>query len=155
MASVDWQCKYLMYYIFPVLKPLPCWKQSRCLGWVCKLPGGQKLSFKLSPLSVGFPQRKPLNLIDKLQFMNSPRGAIYKPPCVQLKKQPFFCYTSSFCTVKFGWRTYYPDLTPVGKYSEINSKNIILCNCNAIFHKNNSQPVVQCNYLNHKQIRVM
>ena len=28
-----------------------------------KLPGGQKFSFKLSPLSVGFPQRRPLNTV--------------------------------------------------------------------------------------------
>ena len=48
---------------FPVLKPLACGRQSRCLGWTYKLPGGQKFSIKLSALSVGFPQRRPLNLI--------------------------------------------------------------------------------------------
>ena len=30
-----------------------------------------------------------------------PQGAIYKPPCATYK-QPFLCYTSSFCTVKNG-----------------------------------------------------
>ena len=28
---------------FPVLKPLACGRQSRCLGWTYKLPGGQRL----------------------------------------------------------------------------------------------------------------
>ena len=30
---VSWQCKYLMYCIFSVLKPLACGRQSRCPGW--------------------------------------------------------------------------------------------------------------------------
>ena len=60
------QCKYLIYCIFPVLKPLACSRQSRCRGWTYKLLGGQKFSIKLSALSVGFPQRRPLN------FINSP-----------------------------------------------------------------------------------
>ena len=67
-----WQCKYLMYCIFPVLKPLACGRQPRCLGWTYKLPGGQKFSIKLSCLSVGFPQRRALNLIKRPQLINSP-----------------------------------------------------------------------------------
>ena len=57
---------------FPLLKPLACGRQSRCLGWTYKLPGGQKFSIKLSALSVGFPQRSPLNLIKRPEFINSP-----------------------------------------------------------------------------------
>ena len=49
----------------PVLKLLACGRQSRCLDWTYKLSGGQKFSIKLSPLSVGFPQRRPLNFIKK------------------------------------------------------------------------------------------
>ena len=60
--KVNWQCKCVMFF-FPVLKPLTCCRQSRCLGWTYKVPGGQKFSIKLSPLSVGFPQRRPLNLV--------------------------------------------------------------------------------------------
>ena len=52
---------------FPVLKPLTCGRQSRCLGWTYKLPAGQKFSFKLSPSFW-----RPLNLIDRPQFINSP-----------------------------------------------------------------------------------
>ena len=59
---------------FPILKPLACGRQSRCLDWTYKLPGGQKLSIQLSALSVGFPQRRPLNLIKRPQFINSPGG---------------------------------------------------------------------------------
>ena len=43
----------LMCCIFPILKPLTCGRQSGCLGWIYRLPGGQKFSFKLSSLSVG------------------------------------------------------------------------------------------------------
>ena len=50
---------------FPVLKPLACRIQSRCLGWTYKLPGAQKFSIELSPLSVGFPQRRPLMEAEK------------------------------------------------------------------------------------------
>ena len=57
---------------FPVLKPLACGRQSRCLDWTYKLPGGQKFSIKISALSVGFPHRRPLNLIKRPQFINSP-----------------------------------------------------------------------------------
>ena len=74
----------------PVLKPLACGRQSRCLGWTYKLPGGYKFSIKLSPLSVGFPQRRPLNLIKKNPIYKLPRGSIYKLPCVQLINSPFF-----------------------------------------------------------------
>ena len=46
---------------FPVLKPFARGRQSRCRDWTYKLPRGQKFSIKLSPLSIGFPQRRPLN----------------------------------------------------------------------------------------------
>ena len=39
----------LMCCMFPVLKPLTCGSKSRCLGWIYKLPGGQKFSFKTFP----------------------------------------------------------------------------------------------------------
>ena len=57
---------------FPLLKPLACGRQSQCLGWTYELLRGQKFSIKLSPLSVGFPQRRPLNLIKRPRFINSP-----------------------------------------------------------------------------------
>ena len=65
---------------------------------VYKLPGGQKFSIKLSLLSVGFPQRRPLNLIKRPRFINSllPRGAIYKPPRAQLINNPFFAIYQVF-----------------------------------------------------------
>ena len=48
--------KCLMCYIsFSVLKSFTCGRQSRCPGWTYELLGGQKFSFKLSSLSVGFP----------------------------------------------------------------------------------------------------
>ena len=59
----------------------PAWgRQSRCLGGTYELPGGQKFSIKLSPLSTGFPQWIPLNWIKKTSIYKLPRGAIYKPP---------------------------------------------------------------------------
>ena len=60
----------IVFYL--VLKPLTCGRQSWCLGWTYKLPGGQKFSIKLPPLSVGFPQRRPSNLIKRPRFINSP-----------------------------------------------------------------------------------
>ena len=57
---------------FPVLKPLACGRRWRCLGWTYKLPGGQKFRIKLSPFSVGFPQRRPLNLIKRPRLISSP-----------------------------------------------------------------------------------
>ena len=69
---------------FPVLKPLACGRQSRCLDWTYKLPGGQKFSIKLSPRSVGFPQRRPLNLIKRPQFTNSPGGRFINSPACSL-----------------------------------------------------------------------
>ena len=77
------QCKYLMYCIFscPELPSLGGDK-PRCLGWIYKLPGRQKFCIKLSPLFVGFPQRKPLDLIKRRQFINSPGVRfINHPPC--------------------------------------------------------------------------
>ena len=94
---------------FPVLKPLACGIQSRCLNWVYKLPGGQKFSIKLSPLSVGFPERRPLNLIERPQFINSPRVR-FIPPCLQLINKPCFCYTSSFCTVNSSFASFFRKL---------------------------------------------
>ena len=82
---------------FPDLKPLACGRQSRCLGWTYELPGGQKFSIILSPLSVGFPLRRPLNLIERPRFTNSPGVRFISHPAAY--KQPLFCYTSSFCTV--------------------------------------------------------
>ena len=100
-----WQCKYLMYCIFPVRKPLACGRQSRCLGWTYKLPRGQKFSIKLSALSVGFPQRRPLKFNKKTRVYKLPRGAIYKPPCVQLINTPFFAIHQVFALLIFGaWK---------------------------------------------------
>ena len=95
-----WQCKYLMYCIFSILKPLTCGRQSRCPGWAYKLPGGQKFSFKLSRPSVGLPQRTPSNLIKRPRFINSPGVRFIKTILCAAHKQPFLCYASSFCTVK-------------------------------------------------------
>ena len=63
---------------FSVLKPLACGRQSQCLGWTYKLPGRQKFSIKLSPLSVRFPQRRPLNLIKRPQIIRSRRSTVGK-----------------------------------------------------------------------------
>ena len=73
----------MIYCIFSVLKPLTCSRQSRCPGWIYKLPGGKKFSLKVSPLSVGFPQRRPLNK-KKTGVYKLPQCAIYKPPCATL-----------------------------------------------------------------------
>ena len=54
--------KYLMYCIFPVLKPLAYGRQSRRQGWTYKLPGGQKFSIKLSPLSLQDFHREHLEI---------------------------------------------------------------------------------------------
>ena len=92
-----------MYCIFPVLKSLACGRQSRCLGWTYKLPGGEEFSIELSPLSVGFPQRRPLNLIKRpTPIYKLPRGAIYKPPCVQLINSPFFAIHQVFALLSQG-----------------------------------------------------
>ena len=69
---------------FPVLKPLAFGRQSQCLGWIYKLPGGQKFSIKLSPLSVGFPQRRPLNLITRPRIINSPGVRFINHPACNL-----------------------------------------------------------------------
>ena len=84
LDSVKKNCKYLMCCIFPVLKPLTCGRQSRCPGWIYKLPGGQKLSFKLAPLSVGFSQRRPLKLIKRPPFIFSPRVRFVNRPACNL-----------------------------------------------------------------------
>ena len=67
-----------MYCIFPVLKSLACGRQSQCLGWTYKLLGDQFLVIKPSPLSVGFPQRRPSNLINRpflqyIKFLHCPK----------------------------------------------------------------------------------
>ena len=90
-----------MYCICSVLKPLACGRQSQCLGWTYKLPGGQKFSIKLSALSVGFPQRRPLILIKKTPIYKLSRGPIYKPPCVQLINNPFFAIHQVFALLTF------------------------------------------------------
>ena len=69
---------------FPVLKPLACGRQSRCLNWTYKLPGGKKFSIKLSPLSLGFSQRRPLNLIKRPRFINSPGVRFINHPACSL-----------------------------------------------------------------------
>ena len=90
-----------MYCIsFPVLKPLACGRQSRCLGWTYTLPGGQKFRIEFSALSVGFPQRRPSNLIKIPQFINSPGVRFINHPACSLSTTPFFCNKSSFCTAK-------------------------------------------------------
>ena len=91
-----------MYCIFPVLKPLACGRQSRWLAWTYILPRGQKFSIKISPLSIfsplsiAFPQRRPLNLIKRPGVYKLPGGAIYKPPCVQLINNPVFAIHQVF-----------------------------------------------------------
>ena len=87
-----------MLCIFPVLKTLTCGRHSRCLGWTYKLLGGQKFSFKFSPLSVGCPRRRPLNLIERLWLINYPRVRFCKPPCVQLMNNAFFA-VHPFCAL--------------------------------------------------------
>ena len=59
------------------------------------MPGGQKFSIQLSPLSVGFPQRRPL-FNKKTPVYKLPRGAIYRPPCVQLINNRFFAIHQVF-----------------------------------------------------------
>ena len=61
---------------------------------------GTEIWLYYSPLSVGFRQRRPLNLIEEAPVHKLPCGAIHKPPCVQLVNSPLFCYTPSSCTVK-------------------------------------------------------
>ena len=100
---VPFSCPSIVF--FPVLKPLACGRQSRCLGWTYKLPRGQKFSIKLSPLSIGFPKRKPLNLIKKTGVYKPPRGAIYKPPRVQLINNPFFAIHQVFALSISGTKT--------------------------------------------------
>ena len=76
-----WDVPYNRLF-FPLLMPLACGRQSRCLGWTYKLPRGQKFSIKLSALSVGFPLRRPLKLIKRPEFTNSPGvGFINHPKC--------------------------------------------------------------------------
>ena len=92
-----------MYCIFPVLKPLACGRQSRCLDWTYRQPGGQKFSFKLSALSLcRISQRTTLDLIKRPQFIKLPRGAIYKSPCAQLINNPFFAIHQVFALLNFG-----------------------------------------------------
>ena len=56
--------------------------------------------FSCSPLSLGFPQRRPLNLIKRPQFMISPRVRLINDSLRAAYKQPLFCYAASFCSVK-------------------------------------------------------
>ena len=53
-------------------------------GWTYKLPGGQNFSIKISPLSVGFPQRRPLSLIKRPKFINSPGVRFINHPASNL-----------------------------------------------------------------------
>ena len=68
----------LTMQIFDVLYFFLSWSPSLAadghgaLGWTYKLPGGQKFSIKLSPLSLGFPQTRPSNLIKSPRFINFP-----------------------------------------------------------------------------------
>ena len=65
------------FYIF--LNSWPKHKVWVTNNFACngKLPGGKKFSFEISPLSVGVPQRRPLNLAKKLQFISSPGVRIF------------------------------------------------------------------------------
>ena len=73
---------------FPVLKPLACGRQSRCLSWTYKLPGGQKFSIKRSPLSVGFPQRRNLNWIKRLRVAQEPNRNRKPEPSEPFSQEP-------------------------------------------------------------------
>ena len=73
----------MFWFFFPVLKPRACSRQSRCLDWTYKLPGGQQFSIKLSPLSVAFPQR-PFNLVKRPQLKNSAGVRFRKHPACSL-----------------------------------------------------------------------
>ena len=109
---------------FPVLRPLTCGRQSRCPGWTYKLPGGQKFSIKLPRLSVGFPQRRPLNLIERPQVYKLPRGAIYKPPCVHLINNPFFAIHQVFAlSNKAFWPSQVMDVRAVGSRTSSQKKH--------------------------------
>ena len=55
------------------------------------MAGGQKFSYDLSLLSVGFPQRRPLNT-KKTAIYKLPCSAIDEPPCVQLINNPILLY---------------------------------------------------------------
>ena len=84
-----------MFDFFLSWSPSLWGRQSRRPSWTYKLRGGRKFSIKLSPLSVGFPQRRPLNLIKWPQFINSqqePRAhknKIGAPPPPQKKKPKY------------------------------------------------------------------
>ena len=88
----NWQCKYLMYCI------CSCPEAHRLRQTIAvpgldlyKLPGGQKFSIKLSLLSVGFPERRPLNFIKRPRFINSPGARFIDHPATV--RIPSFFYT--------------------------------------------------------------
>ena len=60
----------------PVLKPLACGRQSRCLGWTYKLPGGQIFSIKLSAL-LERATEKTSKFNKKTPIYKLPRGVVY------------------------------------------------------------------------------
>ena len=86
---------------FPVLKPLAYTRQSRCRGWTYKLPGCQKkFSITLSTLSLCWiSAEKTFKFDRKTPVYKLPRGAIYKPPGVQLINNPFFAIHQVFSGV--------------------------------------------------------
>ena len=94
-----------MYCIFSCSEAPHLQQTITVPGWAYKLPRGQKFSMKLSPLSVRFSQRRPSNLIKQTGAYKLPRGAIYKPPCVQLINNPVLLYIKflrcQLCVVDF------------------------------------------------------
>ena len=101
-SKIRWDNFALRYLTVQMLDVLyfscskaPHLRQTIKVGWTYKLPRGQKFRFTLSPLSVGFPQRRPRNLIKIPPFISSP-GPIYTPPCVQPINNPFFAIHQVF-----------------------------------------------------------
>ena len=82
-----------------------CGRQSRCLGWTYKLPGSQKFNIKL-PLFLWISTEKTFKFNKKTPVYKLPRGAIYKPPCVQLINNLFFLLYIKFlhCQLNAGFR---------------------------------------------------
>ena len=85
-----------MYCIFPVLKPLACGRQSQCLGWTYKLPGGQKFSIKTFASFCRISTEKTFKFNKMTPVYELPRGAVYKPPCAQLINNTFFAIHQVF-----------------------------------------------------------
>ena len=89
-----------MYSIFPVLKPFACGRQSRCLGWIYKLPSGLKLVLNF-PSFCRNSTEKAFNFIKNAVIYKLPRGAINKPPCVPFINNPSFAIHQVFALSRF------------------------------------------------------